>query len=292
MLEHSCRVLLVEDEQEDIETVQTMLSDARSAFFQRGFELVCAETLAQAKQILFRQEFDVILLDLMLPDSRHINSLREVQTVNSSIPIIVQTALEDEVVAVKALELGACGYLPKIASDRNLLLYGIRTAIERKIKLTHLEKSQAEQQEREIDVLEQLLRETANLTPPSIDSLEQRMSDVWAELEERYQKILNQSVEQKIYRVDYELSNQVNVLAQQLGYLQASPRDLIELHTEVLKQKQDKLGQKKSRIFTVEGRYLLLELMGKLAAYYRRYYIGLNKINLAQNYHNMFSSES
>ena len=50
----------------------------------------------------------------------------------------------------------------------------------------------------------------------------------------------------------------------------------------VIKQKQS-VSKKKSQVFIVEGRYLLLELMGKLAAYYRRYYIGLNRLNLTNN---------
>ena len=61
-----------------------------------------------------------------------------------------------------------------------------------------------------------------------------------------------------------------------------------ELHTAVLKQKQP---GRKNKVLAIEGRYLLLELMGRLAAYYRRYYIGLNKLNLAQNYQQIVSSD-
>lgn len=291
MLDFPCRVLLIEDEPEDIKNINTQLNDTRSAFFQRGFELTCAETLSEAKKILSHQRFDVILLDLMLPDSRHLNSLQEVQTLASGIPVIVQTALEDEVVAVKALELGACGYLPKIVSEPNLLIYALRTAIERKQQIADLEKSQQQQQEREFDALENLLTDTSSFNSQYIDSLEQRMPDVFAELETRYHQLLDRLVEQKIYKVEYELTKQIDVLAEQLGYLQATPRDIISLHTAVLKQKQKDLGHSKTRVFTIEGRYLLLELMGKIAAYYRKYYIGLNKINLASSYQNFSSSD-
>ena len=227
----------------------------------------------------------------MLPDSRHMNSLQEVQTLAFGIPIIVQTALEDEIVAVKALELGACGYLPKIFLERNLLIYALRTAIERKQQLANLEQSQQQQQEREFDALENLLTDTNRFKSQYIDSLEQRMPDVFEELETRYDRLLDRLVEQKIYKVEYELTNQIDILAEQLGYLQATPRDIISLHTAVLKQKQKDLGQSKTRVFTIEGRYLLLELMGKIAAYYRKYYIGLNKINLASSYQNFSSSD-
>ena len=282
MLSHPCRVLLIEDEPEDIINIQTILKNTRSAFFKRGFELSCVETLSQAKQILSQKEFEVIILDLMLPDSRSMNSLQEVQTIVLGTPIIVQTALEDEIVAVKALELGACGYLPKIAFEGNLLLYAIRTAIERKEQLANLEGLQQEQQEREIDILDNLSTEMPWLNSQIANSLKQRMPDVFIELKERYQELLDRAVEQKIYKVEYKITSQINILVEQLGYLQANPKDIISLHTDVLKQKQQD---------TVEGRYLLLELMGKLAAYYRKYYIGLKKINLADNYQNLSSAD-
>ena len=289
MLDYPCRVLLIEDEPEDTTNITSILENTHSAFFQGGFELTCAETLSEAKQILCQQEFDVILLDLMLPDSRHINSLQEIQAVASRTPIIVQTALEDEVVAVKALELGGCGYLPKVASECNLLLYAIRSAIERKEQLALIERSQQEQQEQEIDILERLLTEMPQLNSQIGDSLGDRMPDVFSELKERYHELLNRFVRQKVYKVEYDSTHQINILTEQLGYLQASPRDLIELHTAVLKQKQNRLGQRQSKVYLVEGRYLLLELMGKLAAYYRKYYIGLNKINIAYSYQNLSS---
>ena len=282
MLNCPCQVLLVEDELEDIEIVRGMLNDTRSTFFKRGFELTCAETLSEAKQVLGEREFDVILLDLMLPDSRNMDGLKELQVHSSNSPIIVQTALEDEVVAVKALELGACGYLPKMASDRNLLLYAIRSAIERQQQLIN-----AEEPQEELDALENMMKNAGE--PKQDDSLKQRMPDVFGELQKRYEKLLDRFVEQRIYKVEYELSGDINVAIEQLGYLQATPRDLIELHTATLKQKQT-TTRKNNKAFTIEGRYLLLELMGKLAAYYRRYYIGLNKLNYSQNHQRVPSS--
>ena len=278
MLDFPCQILLVEDEPEDIETIQNMLRDVRSAFFQRGFELTSAETLSAAKQILSAQKFDVILLDLMLPDSCNMNSLQELQSQSTGVPIIVQTALEDEVVAVKALELGACGYLPKIASDRNLMLYAIRSAIERKQQLVDFDQKQ------ELDNLESILENISELETDR--SLKRRFPDIYDEIKQRYYQLLNRFVEQKIYQVEYELTSQIKILIEQLGYLQATPRDLIELHRLTLERKQISLSKKGSKAYIIEGRYLLLELIGKLASYYRRYYVGLNKINLSQDLQN------
>ena len=271
MLSYPCRVLLVEDKSEDIQTVQTMLGDFKSAFFVRGFELTSAKTLTEAKRILSESDFDVVLLDLMLPDSRNMDSLKTLQAKSADVPIVVQTALEDEVVAVKALELGACGYLPKVASDRNLLLYAIRAAIERKRQLALIDPSQ---QQQELDVLDRLMNDGSDFHGD--DSLKTRIPDIFTELQERYLEVLTSFVEQRIYKVESELSSRIKIFVEQLGYLQATPRDLIELHTTSLKQ----LSSKKSKAYLIEGRFLLLELIGRLAIYYRRYYVGLNKINL------------
>ena len=134
--------------------------------------------------------------------------------------------------------------------------------------------------DREIDVLENLLTDAIDLKSREGNSFKDT-PDIFTELEQKYNRPFDRFVEQKIYRVEYTVSEQINVLIEQLGYIQTTPRDLVELHMSVLQQKQS-ISKKKSQAFVVEGRYLLLELMGKLAAYYRRYYIGL-KFNLTNN---------
>ena len=208
MLNFPCQVLLVEDELADIYTIQNMLSDVESAFFQQGFELTCAETLDRAKQILSEKKFDVILLDLVLPDSRKINNLQQLQAIDPSVPIIVQTALEDDVIAVKALELGACGYLPKVSSDRDLLLYAIRSAIERSQQLANLQQLPSD---REIDVLENLLKDAIDLKSIEGDSLKESTPDIFSELEQKYNQLIDRFVEEKIYQVEYTISGQMEI---------------------------------------------------------------------------------
>lgn len=291
MLDHRCRVLLIEDDWEDIETIRTLLHNAQSAMFSQGFELSIAQTFANGQTLLIEQNFDVVLLDLMLPDSRGTNTLSEMRKVVPGVAIIVQTALEDDTVAVQALELGACGYLPKTKLDSRLLVYAIRAAIERRSQIASLEQSQTNRQAQELQTLEDLMTTSSDLSlqQQSLEALRQRMPNVFEEQLKNYERLLEQALEQQIYQVEYELSRSVELLAQQLGYLQAIPRDLIELHTKVLKQKIKNANATKAQAYTTEGRYLLLELMGKLTIYYRKYYVGLNKINLSKSYNDLFS---
>ena len=73
------------------------------------------------------------------------------------------------------------------------------------------------------------------------------MPDIFEELLERSYQLLKGFVEQKIYRGEGKMSKQINIFVEQLGYLQATPRDLIELHPAVLKQKNSQNFSKISK---------------------------------------------
>ncbi|MEQ8542101.1 MAG: response regulator [Coleofasciculus sp. D1-CHI-01] len=282
MLDHRCRILLVEDDPDDLEKLEKLITNAKSPSFSRGFELICAETLEEGRGYVTQGGIDVVLLDLMLPDSRGMDTLRQMQQTAPDVPIIVQSTLEDERVAVKALELGACGYLAKAKLNTSLLIYAIRAALERQYQLAQLEHHQ---QQQELEELEKLISGEINSTPKSssVESLRQRMPDVVEELRQHYGDLMEWALEERVYKVDHQLSMHLTNFAEQLGLLQASPRDLIELHTTTLKQKSQGINQRKAQAYTAEGRFLLLELMGNLTAYYRRYFIGLSKINLEKD---------
>lgn len=288
MLDHRCRVLLVEDDPDDIEKLEKLLTNAKSPSFSRGFELLCAETLEEGRQYLTQGGIDVVLLDLMLPDSRGMETLRQMQQTAPNVPIIVQSVLEDERVAVRVLELGAYGYLPKAKLDTNLLVYAIRAALERRYQIAELKQHQ---QQQELEELEQLISGEMNSTPKSanLEPLHKRMPDVFEELMQRYDDLMEWALEERAYKVNHQLSMHLTNFAEQLGLLQASPRDLIELHTKTLKQKNQAANRRKAQAYTTEGRFLLLEVMGNLTAYYRRYFIGLSKIHLEKDA-NKFSS--
>ncbi len=82
--------------------------------------------------ILKSHSFDVILLDLGLPDSEGIETLIEVNRIAPNTPIIVLTGLNNEEIGILAVKRGAQDYLIKKEIDSKLLLRSIRYAIERK----------------------------------------------------------------------------------------------------------------------------------------------------------------
>ena len=121
------KILLIEDELpfacwiEEILTCEDILD----------FQITHVQRLAKALQLLERASFDVVLLDLSLPDSQGLASIVQVKQMTSLIPIIVLTGRNDHALAVSALRQGVQDYLIKGKFTGELLTSSIRYAIER-----------------------------------------------------------------------------------------------------------------------------------------------------------------
>lgn len=107
------RILIVEDESSFSEALSFLLS-------KEGFEVTIAETGRAALEKFRAQTFDLILLDLMIPEVSGIEVCRSIRT-TSSVPIIMLTAKDSEIDKVVGLELGADDYVTKPYSSRELV---------------------------------------------------------------------------------------------------------------------------------------------------------------------------
>jgi len=123
------RVLLVEDNPGDARLVEILLSED-DAFGRFG--ITPAERLDEALEHLDDSTFDVILLDLSLPDSSGLETVEVVRTRVPLTPLVVLTGRDDEETALRALQSGAEDYLVKGRGDSELMARSIRYAIERK----------------------------------------------------------------------------------------------------------------------------------------------------------------
>ena len=88
--------------------------------------------MSEAEKHLAAQEFDIILLDLGLPDAEGLGAVRRARAAAPSVPLVVLTGLDDESLAVQALQEGAQDYLVKGQIEARGLLRALRYAIERK----------------------------------------------------------------------------------------------------------------------------------------------------------------
>jgi DNA-binding response OmpR family regulator len=128
MADNKIKILLVEDNPGDVRLVQEMVKEAGTG----QYELSVEGTLDGLLSRLRKASFDAVLLDLNLPDSRGIATIKSVQGNAPFIPVIVITGLDDETIASESLKLGAEDFLIKGKFDNQLLLRALRYAIERK----------------------------------------------------------------------------------------------------------------------------------------------------------------
>ncbi len=127
-------VLLVEDSPEDARIVQLVLSEGRGAMAVSFglFAVTRVARLEEALNLLDKKRFAVVLLDLGLPDSVGLETLAAVRAAATSVPIVILTGIDDDGLALAAIQQGAQDYLAKDHLEGRLLSRTIRHAIERK----------------------------------------------------------------------------------------------------------------------------------------------------------------
>jgi diguanylate cyclase (GGDEF)-like protein/PAS domain S-box-containing protein len=136
------QVLLIEDNKGDARLLHEMLKEQRVA----TIVLLHVVSMRAAEAYLADNRVDAVVLDLGLPDEQGLGALRRARTFAPRIPLVVLTGLDDEQIAIEALEEGAQDYLVKGQIEAHGLLRAIRYAIKRTIMENALieEKEQAE----------------------------------------------------------------------------------------------------------------------------------------------------
>lgn len=121
------RVLLIEDNPGDARLIREHLREADDI----AFTLTLSNTLKDGLHELATQPFDIVLLDLSLPDSFGVETIQTVCAAVPTMPVVVLTGFDDKTVGVQAVQLGAQDYLVKDETNSKLLTRTIRYAIER-----------------------------------------------------------------------------------------------------------------------------------------------------------------
>jgi len=146
------KILLVEDNPGDARLTKELLKEVDT----EQFEVVHANRLIAAIDLLKSSAVDAVLLDLGLPDSNGIDTFSTLHASAPRIPIVVLSGVTDESVALKTVQQGAQDYLVKGDFNGSMLSRVIHYAIERK----RLEESLRESEKR--------FRELAALLPQTI----------------------------------------------------------------------------------------------------------------------------
>jgi signal transduction histidine kinase len=128
------KILLIEDNLAEARLLQEFLKQSPS----KEFSLVHVQRLRDAFYELSQQNYDVILLDLTLPDSQGLSSLPLLMSQAPSTPIVVLTNINDEELAIEAVRQGAQDYLVKRQVNPDVLVRSVQYAIARKQVLEQL----------------------------------------------------------------------------------------------------------------------------------------------------------
>lgn len=178
------QVLLIEDNPADVRLLLEVLDEVSF----HPFVVKQTDTLADAIALLKSQSFDVVLLDLSLPDSLGFNTFATLHRQVPALPIVVLTGLDDEDLAAKAMQAGAQDYLVKGQVSGELLARSLRYAIERQ----HAENSLRQSEER--------FRVALKNSPISVFNQDPNLRYTWI-----YNPFLDYSVDQILGKQDVDL---------------------------------------------------------------------------------------
>lgn len=128
MKEGALSILLIEDNEGDARLIVELLKDAVDF----RFNYDNAKTLKEGAEMCHSGHYDIVLLDLSLPDSHGVDTFAQCHQLNEDVPVIVLTGMDNTEMALEAVKKGAQDYLQKMELSTNLLVKSILFAIERK----------------------------------------------------------------------------------------------------------------------------------------------------------------
>jgi CheY-like chemotaxis protein len=280
--EEKADILIVDDRLENLAAMQSVLEPL-------GQTLIPAHSGQEALKLLLDRDVAVILIDVNMPGMDGFETARLIRERERSrhIPIIFLTAYEpDPTKALKGYETGAVDFIFRSAETTDILRYKVSVFVE--LYKTRRRRIALEQEQEKIRALQAelshyrtVVAQTALPVGEAVygtTSIRATSDAAFEELMNRYDEILDKSLESRALKVSSDIPQDIRMLAESLGFLRAGPRDVIELHTQALTSKTKKPPAKKAQAFIEEGRFLVLELMGCLVSYYRKYYPGTQSV--------------
>lgn len=157
------KILIVEDNQADAFLICAMLEDAKSI----PFETTVAGTIGEAVGLLESRRFHAVILDLNLPDSRGLDTFRSVRQRFPSLPVLLLTGLDDEVLALQAVTEGAQEFLVKGQVTERRLVQALNHAVGRQARLSRVERALRNTREEQM-VVSQVARHLLPICRPTI----------------------------------------------------------------------------------------------------------------------------
>jgi CheY-like chemotaxis protein len=257
-------VLLIEDNPADADLVTEMLDVVEGDRYR--FDVVHATRMSDAVDRLGKANFDVVLLDLGLPDAFGPEALTAIQLFAGRTPIVVLTGRDDDALALQCIKHGAQDYLSKSEIRPVPLRRSINYAINRSHELEIRDLRENLERYRE-------MASTASIKDDAAASggngaLRARQPGAFDTWVGAYSGLLRCHFDRLVVQTDKPRDEMARIAAE-LGQHGAGPRDLVDIHVTALSQVLEKGNSVKARTLALEGRLLALEMMGLLVDYYR-----------------------
>jgi len=128
MTNNLIQVLLIDDDPDDVLLILEFLAEAGAA----NIKMANTDRLSNGLKRIAEQEFDVILIDLNLPDSRGLETLKAITEAKPMLPVVVLSCPVDDSTTIEAIKQGAQDFLVKGKISGQVITRVIRYAIERK----------------------------------------------------------------------------------------------------------------------------------------------------------------
>jgi CheY-like chemotaxis protein len=264
------KILIVDDHIHTLDAYSKLLSS-------EGHIVLTATTGSECLQIARQEKPDLIVMDVMLPDINGIELCRQVKSDPDLAKIFIihvsgmHTSPDDY---AEGLEAGADGYLSKPIEFRQLL-----AQINALVRINeNMEKALAGLREEELDKLKRLSSPAHAVTARLLGvlPLSESFPEIFCEVAEIYGNLMELSLKQHAYRIEYNISEEMHALADRLGFLRAGPRDVIDIHLTAMKRCSAGAAPEKIKAYAEEGRIKAIELMGLMVSYYRNRSLGIN----------------
>ena len=130
----SMRILLLQESEKYVRLLEARLAESSGNLV----DLYNVPTLKEGIEKLTAGNIDLVLLELSLPDSQGLATFEQIQAEAPFVPVIILIGLEEELLALKALRMGAQDYILKQETDGRVLNRIFRNAIERQQAQTRL----------------------------------------------------------------------------------------------------------------------------------------------------------
>lgn len=266
-------ILLVDDRPENLTALEAVLDDP-------GYYLVKARSGKEALRYLLDLDFALILLDAQMPgmDGFETAQLIREREKNRDTPIFFVTAqLKDEMhisggYKVKAMDYIVKPFDPEILRAKVAAVVELHRRTEQLQQQVELERSLRQALELHIHSLDQLSNHPEVTVTAQIFGhvlLSESAPELFDELVDDYGNLLDLALEEQAFRVDHNIPGELRKVSEQLGLLNAGPRDVVALHKAALKNKAAQVTVQKVKAYVEEGRLMVLELMGFLVSFYR-----------------------